>query len=446
MNYAESIAYVESLAPTILNPDLRRFAKFMQENGDLQDKFASVHVAGTNGKGSVVAIVDSVLRAAGLRVGRFTGPHLLRWNERFHVGGEPITDERFAELCTRTRKMSEDFGRGNPHLGSLTWFEFLTAVAFFYFSESCVDMGVFEVGLGGRWDATNVLNSPIVSAITTIDLDHVHILGGTVAEIAAEKAGIIKRGIPVVTATDEEALQVINNRAQELGAPLIVCSPPDTVHGDDGIDAQEFARVAEQFALLGAYQRTNGLVADVVLQLVERRMNRQVRAHLAEGLASVYWPGRCQYIPSEKLLMDGAHNVAGAGALSRALNEAFAGKKRTYVLSFFQNKDVNGFIDALIRPGDRVFVSEAQTSRATFNADDIVSTLQERGAIATSAVSIAEALKIAQSSLSGNELIIATGSFATIKECMAALGWKSVEDAKPWTWNPCNAVGTRTDN
>ena len=436
MNYAQSIAYVESLAPTILNPDLRRFAKFMQENDNLQDKFATVHVGGTNGKGSTVAILDSVLRAEGLTVGRFTGPHLLRWNERFHVGGEPIADARLAELATRVRQLSEDFGRRHPDLGSLTWFEFLTAIAFFHFFESRVDIAVIEVGLGGRWDATNVLSAPLASAICTIDLDHTHILGGTVEEIAREKAGIIKPGVPVVTAAAGEALEVIRQRAEALGAPLIVCSAPSMVSGDSGIDAEEFRRVNDQLSLKGSYQRTNGLVADVLLQLVERRVNRNIRPCLAKGLVSVYWPGRFQHLPEEKMLFDGAHNVAGGKALRSALNEVFPNVRRVYVLSFFQNKDVHGFIDALIVKGDRVFVSEAKTSRAVFHSDQIVAALAQRGALAESAGTIAEALRRAQSARQGDDLIIVTGSFATIKESMVSLGWKSVEQGRASTWQP----------
>src|SRR6185369_3255745 len=154
MNYLQTLAYIESLSPTLERPSLKRIQLFMEEQGQPQDTFPSLHVAGTNGKGSTVAILDNVLRAAQLKVGRFTGPHLLRWNERFHLNGMPIEDERFAQLASRLREKSEDFGRRHEDLGPLTWFEFLTAIAFFFFAEEKVDIGVFEVGLGGRFDAT----------------------------------------------------------------------------------------------------------------------------------------------------------------------------------------------------------------------------------------------------------------------------------------------------
>src|SRR4029453_611254 len=184
MNYLQSLQYLESLSPTTQQPCLERVAEFMREAGQHHERFGSIHVAGTNGKGSTVAMLDAVLRGAGMRVGRFTGPPLLRWNERFHVDGQPITDAQFADLATRTRLLSEDFGSRHPQFGALTWFEFLTVMVFFLFAEAGVEVAVFEVGLGGRWDATNVLSSPLAVALTNVDLDHPQILGDTVRAIA----------------------------------------------------------------------------------------------------------------------------------------------------------------------------------------------------------------------------------------------------------------------
>src|SRR4030095_5740507 len=235
-------------------------------------RFGSIHVAGTNGKGSTVAMLDAVLRGAGMRVGRFTGPHLLRWNERFHVDGQPITDAQFADLATRTRLLSEDFGSRHPQFGALTWFEFLTVMAFFLFAEAGVEVAVFEVGLGGRWDATNVLSSPLAVAITNVDLDHTQILGDTVRAIAAEKSGIIKPGVPVVTAAVGEALEVVASTAFRKRAPLFHCQPPNSIAvlDDKGAGADLFSMAKPMLAALldtrtrlslaGGHQQLNALV------------------------------------------------------------------------------------------------------------------------------------------------------------------------------------------
>jgi dihydrofolate synthase/folylpolyglutamate synthase len=435
MNYDQCVAYIESLAPTILNPSLDRLTMFMTEHGQVQDKLSTIHIGGTNGKGSTVAIVDSVLRAAGLKVGRFTGPHLLRWNERFHLDGKPIADDVLARYATRLRALSEEFGERHPEHGHLTWFEFLTAIAFFYFSDEKVDVAVFEVGLGGRWDATNVISKPLVSAITTVDLDHTHILGDTVAQIAREKAGIIKRGVPVVTAADGDALAEISEKAKDLGCPLYHCQAPNSVSGPAALDLNSYRNAHDLLALPGEYQQLNGLVAAAVLQLADRALKRNLSAHLADGFRRVYWPGRLQILPADDIVFDGAHNVAGARALRKSLDNLFPKGRRSFVLSFFQHKNVSGAIELLVRPGDRVFTSEAQTTRSICPAAEIVQLAEQRGAQATAYKTIAEALHAAQAAVAGaDEPLVVSGSFATIKECMLALGWDRVEDGLAQTW------------
>jgi dihydrofolate synthase/folylpolyglutamate synthase len=428
MNYDEASAYIESLAPTILNPDLARFAAFMKVHGAPQNSYKSLHVAGTNGKGSTVAIVDSVLRASGFKVGRFTGPHLLRWNERFHFNGKPIDDDNFARLVSTVRERSEAFGRKHPDHGALTWFEVLTAVAFFWFAEMEVDFAVFEVGLGGRWDATNVLEHPVVSGITTIDYDHMHILGSTLGEIAGEKAGIIKPGIPVVTGTTGDAFEKISARAAELNSPLISCRAPNLVTGPEQMDIEAFDQAVGELALVGNYQRFNALIAYVILQVCKNRTGLDVTARLSDGFKRAYWPGRFQWLPDRSLILDGAHNVAGARALRSALDEHFPDRPRAFVLSFYQNKDVPGALQHLIRPQDRVIVSQAKSTRAVVSPATIVDKVLEIGARAEATDSVGAALNRAFETRADNELIVATGSFATVKESMLAMGWRSVEE------------------
>ncbi len=426
MNYDQTIAYLESLMPTDTHPGLERIELFLYEHGSPQDKYAAIHVAGTNGKGSTVALLDSVLREAGMRVGRFVGPHLLSWNERLHVDGRPISDESFAALATDVRQKSEDFARRNPSHGRLTWFEFLTAMAFFYFQREAVDVAVIETGLGGRWDATNTIHQPIASVITTIDLDHTHLLGTTIEQIAQEKAGIIKAGVPVITATTGSALTVIETVAQFVGAPVIQIDDPEAVPSEVYSQLADAMYVSN---LHGLYQRQNMHIAFVTLvQCITRdKLPGRVLKALPNGFAKVFWPGRMQYILDLDAVLDGAHNVAGAKALRATLDDMYPDRPRVFVLSFFKNKNVEEFLQALLRPEDKAFSAEAKTHREVFSASSITAIACSKCSDARTFPSIPQAFDAAIKGSAADELVVCTGSFSTVKEVMLALGWKHVE-------------------
>lgn len=443
MNYLQSFTYLESLAPTTQKPCLERLAAFMQANGNLQNNYQSIHVTGTNGKGSTVALLDSVLRRTGNKVGRFTGPHLLRWNERFHIDGQPISDSDFACLASRLKDLSEDFGRQNQEFGRLTWFELLTAMSFFYFSENAVDFAVFEVGLGGRWDATNVLEQPLISIITNVDLDHTQILGGTVTEIAGEKAGIIKRGVPVVTAATGDALNVISQVARQSESDLYICRLGQDIayaasNGDAMRNLSEPSYLTDarrNLGLLGSHQQLNAQVTTAALLALSNnpKLKGRLEPAVADGFRHVYWPGRMQFLRNRHLLLDGAHNPAGALALRLSLDELCPEQPINFVLACFENKDVGGLIRHLVRPRDRVWVSQAESKRARCAPDILLKLIGAQTASATACVSVRDALHQAlQTSLPG-ELVVVTGSFATVAESMLALGWNQVEDGQPET-------------
>lgn len=442
MDYSESLLYLESLSPVKGTPRLERVAAFMREAGQLQDSFSSIHVGGTNGKGSTVAMVASVLRRAGLKTGRFTGPHLLRWNERFHVDGLPISDGEFADLATRIRTLSEDFGKRYPELGPLTWFEFLTAMAFYLFAERGVDVAVIEVGLGGRWDATNVLSSPLAVGITNVDLDHTQILGETVRQIATEKSGIIKTGVPVVTACTGEALEVVAAVAAEKKAPLIHCQPPDVVSLMEpgkpprsissymDFDLAVLSGARRRLSLAGSHQQLNALVALALMAAsgLLRQFPGSLQEAVGDGLAGVYWPGRMQLADGAGLMLDGAHNPAGALALRLALDEGFPARRCLFVLGCFQNKNAERFILNLLRPGDHLFACEPATRRPVHSAESIARVALAAGATASAHGSVAAGLRQALSNRRHDDIVVVTGSFATVRECMLHLGWQSVED------------------
>jgi len=421
MDYDSVISYIDSLAPTLEKPTLERIQKFLLAQGNPQDCAPAFHVAGTNGKGSTVAMIDCILRKSGFKTGRFTGPHLLSWNERFHVNGKPITDEDFARLGTVIKNLSIQFGVDNPELGALTWFEYITAIAFFYFAEQKVDVLVIEVGLGGRFDATNVFTKPICTGITNIALDHMHILGDTIEQIAFEKAGIIKSFIPVITGATDSALKVIEERAKELDAPVIQAN---------ALDLSEFSNAALNGS---SYQMQNAKMAVVMLQEANRLHafgKKQIEKEaIRQGLESFYWPARLQFIKQKGVLLDGAHNVAGAQALQDSIRSMFPNRSIQFVFGCYGNKNGSGMLEALIKPGDIVHLAEASSKRATFDREVLAQTVRSLGISYFLHDSVSAALNSALAQRRhDDDPVIVTGSFATVREACHSLGWRRVED------------------
>jgi len=456
MNYLETVAYIESLSPTLERPSLARMAAFMPERLGAESNFPVFHVGGTNGKGSTVAILDSLLRQSGLNVGRFTGPHLLRWNERFHFNGTAISDQDFARVATSVRELSQQFASAHPEFGPLTWFEFLTAIAFFYFAEKKVDVAVLEVGLGGRFDATNLVDNVLCSIITNIDLDHTQILGDTEEAIAFEKSGILKAGVPAVTAAKRGALSVLKRRSADVGTTLYVLKDsagPDTAklyvtaHSgndnafDDSVWSEalsEFSKACRSLILLGQHQQENALLAISAICLArknDRSFAERLPAsalrqdNLSRAFSRVYWPGRLQPVPNlDRVFLDGAHNPAGAVILRSALDRLFPNQNHCFVISCFANNNAKQVLSELVCPGDAVFVSEANTRRASMDKNQLAKLARELGAEAVACQSIPEAFITALERRSGNQLVVATGSFSTVSEIMLSLGWHFVED------------------
>ncbi len=430
MDYSECLTYIESLSPTLEKPSLTRIAAFMACYGNWQNQYDVIHVAGTNGKGSTVALIDSIARAAKLKAARFTGPHLLRWNERFHIDGKPISDAEFARVGTHIRRLSEEYGRDNPEIGPLTWFEFLTSIAFYWFAENKVDLAVIEVGLGGRFDATNIVERVLVSVITNIDLDHTQILGNSVEEIAFEKSGIIKAAVPVISGAVGAALDVIREKSEQLGCKLF----PVSQHLDGALGEKiqhDFELCKSSIALVGSYQQTNGLLAVAAFHIsgLAALVHQDSAEIIRLGFERAYWPGRLQLVDDATIVLDGAHNAAGALALRSALDRLQPDANFQFVIGCFENKNAKQIVDALIRSGDRVYASQASTRRATYDKEQLAAFCKERGADASTFGSIADAFHAARQE--SDRLVVVTGSFATVREVMVALGWKSVEDGSP---------------
>ena len=284
--------------------------------GDPQKELRAIHVAGTNGKGAVCAMIDACLRAGGLRACRYTSPHLVRINERFFVDGKPVDD------VTLERAADKVFHADSDTNSQLTFFEALTAVAFIAFSEAKCDYAVLETGLGGRLDATNIC-VPEICVITKIGLDHCDWLGDTVEKIAAEKAGIIKKGVPIVLGkNDPEVIAVIKARASEVGAPFFYAP-----------DIADESEIPDGFSLEGAFNRENAVTALAALKVLKKGSR--------DGLSNVVWPGRFQRVG--RFIIDGAHNPPAARALAAVLSKyaPFAGSVPTLIAGFCGDKDVD---------------------------------------------------------------------------------------------------------
>ncbi len=338
----------------VMKLDLEPMRALLQRLENPQDQLVCLHVAGTNGKGSVCAMLDSILRKQGYRTGLYTSPHLVRFNERIKVNGEPIADDVLKRLIDEV----DAAAAGLPAAGhrDVTFFEFTTALAFLYFVRQGVHLVVLETGMGGRLDATNLV-MPAVSAITSIGLEHTAFLGDTLAKIAGEKAGIIKRGRPVIAGDlPEEAMAVVTERARALGAPLRIAQESVRVHIKSmKLDGQTLTVASEyedygtvHMQLSGLHQAKNAAVAVAVAECLAHEIGVPVGPDAIKGgLAGASWPARSQLICVDPpVILDGAHNPEAAEALAGWLRKVAAKKPLGLVAGFLADKDPAQFVQA----------------------------------------------------------------------------------------------------
>jgi dihydrofolate synthase / folylpolyglutamate synthase len=348
--------------------------------GNPQAHFKSILIAGTNGKGSVTAMADCALRASGVRVGRYTSPHLISLEERFAIGGRPVTSSLLVELVDEVRRVIDHLLEQGSLESPPTFFEVTTAIAFELFRRAQVDVAVLEVGLGGRLDSTNIVQ-PIAAAITSIDFDHEQYLGNTLAAIAAEKAGVIRRDIPVIVGpVATEAREVIASMCELAGANFIDADEGVRVQAssEDGRTSIRIATPRRDYGrvtlgLRGDHQVPNAVVAVRLLEELEGTFPVSPSA-IAAGLRDVYWPGRLQMLElhgGQRVLLDAAHNPAGAWALARYLQREFPGPL-PIVFGAVRDKDVPLMLKALLPAASVMIMTEPATPRA-HSAGDLAS-------------------------------------------------------------------------
>lgn len=378
MNYVESLAYLDGLGKFGIRLGMERIEGLLRELGNPQDKIKTVHVTGTNGKGSVTSMITNILLAANLKVGKFTSPHLVKYNERINLNGKDISDEEFATVISAV-KVAADSVVQKGVCDQPTQFEILTAAAFLHFYLQKVDYAVIEVGMGGLWDSTNVI-TPVVSVITNVALDHTDRCGKTIAAIAMQKAGIIKEKVPVVTAASgDEALGPIVTMAMFKEAPVYLYGK--AFYGTEvtsSMDGQRFTLHAGDYyasdydiKLPGEHQIKNTSVAIVAAKLISKQDDRINELALHVGVANTLWPGRLERIHKQPdIILDGAHNPNGAEALRKALDKYYPEKPVHFVFGMMGDKDMSGVIATLIKPCDTVYTVRADNgSRAAEAAD-----------------------------------------------------------------------------
>jgi dihydrofolate synthase/folylpolyglutamate synthase len=381
MNYDSAVRYLLSLGRELAAPtqaaakfDLENISVLSERLGRPDRAYPAAHIAGTNGKGSTAAFLESILRRAGFRTGLNTSPHLEKINERIRVNGAEIPDSDFSQTLTRIQSLIEELLASGKLRAHPTYFECVTAMAFQYFARARVEFGVFEVGLGGRLDATNIL-TPVVSVITRIDFDHENFLGHSLREIAAEKAGILKKGVPaVVAAQPPEAREVILARAEELGCPVIeapLAYRVDEQTIENGCVRARVTEIASGWSvklapqLAGRFQLQNAMNAVAAARTLCARGYRISARAIEQGIAAAVWPGRLEKVQSRPdIYVDGAHNPGAARELSAFWEENFAGRKIFLLYGALRDKAVDEIAGVLFPHAVEVVFTEPRTPRA----------------------------------------------------------------------------------
>ena len=428
MSYEGAIAYLYSLQKYGMKFGLDNIRQLMSAMGNPQESFRSVHVAGTNGKGSTSSMIDSLLRTAGVTTGLFTSPHLVSFTERIRVNGREIAEAEVVKLADEVRKTAEGIPDFLP-----TFFEVTTAMAFLYFRKMHVAWAVVEVGMGGRLDATNIL-MPEASVITVIDSDHRDFLGSTLGEIAGEKAGIIKHGIPVISALQHpDAAEVLKQRAEECGSELAVCGRDFSAD----IVADELVGIRIDYRgdgeyhdlalrLAGRHQAGNAALAVKTMEVIMKN-NPDMHCDIRRGLADTRWPGRLEFAKEHPpVLIDGAHNPQAAAVLAEYLKKALNVYSRIIlIMGIMNDKDRTGIMKPLLPLASEIIVTAPAYGRAASPAV-LAAEARGLGRLAQTALTVADALNLAERLFVQGDLIVVTGSFYTIGEVKETFGNKGV--------------------
>ncbi len=420
MTYEEALEYIHGISWTFCKPGLERTAELCRRLGDPQRGLKFIHVAGTNGKGSFSAMISSVLTECGLKVGLYTSPYILRFNERMKINGADIPDGRLAEITERVRPIADSMA-DKP-----TEFELITAIAFTYFAEEGADIVVLECGMGGRLDSTNVIETPLLSVITGISLDHTAFLGDTVAAIAAEKGGIIKHGCPVLLGGEsDEAFRVISGIAREKGCELATVDY-SRLHvrsmSTEGTLLDYLSHRDIIIPLLGIYQPRNTALVLTALDILRQYYPQITEKAIHAGLRAARWPARFEIICSSPLtIFDGAHNPEGIRVAVESIRQYFPGERVIIVSGVLADKDYRYIASEVCTVAEAVYTMTPPSPRA-LTAEEYAAVIQKNGVRAVHCPSVAAAMHAALNEAKAvQKPVICLGSLYTYSEVRSAL-------------------------
>lgn len=407
MTPEEAILYIENFTWSTTRLGLERTRELLRGLGDPQKQLRFIHVAGSNGKGSTCAMLAAIFRASGYRVGLYTSPYIQEFRERIQINGENIPAEKLAEMTDRVRCVADAMA-DHP-----SQFELITAVGMLYFLEEKVDLVILEVGMGGDLDSTNAIDAPECAVITNIGLDHTEYLGSTVSEIAATKAGILKRGSAcALYDSSPEAVKVITERCRALEIPFQKADFRELVSLHESLDGQRFSYRGREYPLrlLGCYQLHNAAVVLETVDIMRRRGWDVPTDAVEQGLSTVSWPARMEVLSREPFfLLDGGHNPQCAEALVGSLRALLPGRKFTFLLGILADKDYSSVLDILL-PLGREFICVTPPSLRALSGEELCALIRERGGTAEAADSVPDAIQRARTAAGADGAVIAFGS------------------------------------
>ena len=397
--------WFEGLSSKGIRPGLEAMSVLLEDLGSPQSSMRAIHVAGSDGKGSTCCMLESILLSAGYRTGMFTSPHIISVNECIKVDGEEISDDDLDSCIREVRESSERTGC------DCTSFEALTLCAFLYFRKKSVDIAIIEVGMGGRLDATNVVDS-VVTVINNIGLEHQAYLGDSIEEIASEKAGIMKPGIPCVTMNSGKALEVIEQRSEDLGCPLICVCPEDIQIVESSADHISMRYCCKNYrvGLPGEFQSRNAALAIEAIKALSD--SKRIEQFITIGLDSATWPCRMQKLDGYPIVLDVTHTRKGAEYLSADIGRIYG--KVVLVTGMLSDKDLDGVAETLSKIATKVFVSSPDSPRAA-DKDELAACYRRFHNDVRVFDTIGEAVETA---LKDDDIILVTGSFRTAEDCL----------------------------
>lgn len=419
MTYNEAIEYIHSVSNFFCKPGLERIIELCRGLGNPQNELKFIHVGGTNGKGSFCAMTDSILRAAGYKVGLYTSPFVRVFNERMRVNGENIPNDTLARLTERAKAVADRMA-DRP-----TEFELITAIAFDYFREEKCDLVILEVGMGGRLDATNIIENPLLSVITGISIDHTSFLGNTTAEIAAEKAGIIKQGCPTLWGgTDIDAEAVIAEKAKKMQSTLYKTAYNELKNLSLALSGSRFdfgSYSALNLSMLGEYQPRNAATALSAIEILSDSLPVS-EENIRTGLKNAKWSARFEIISQEPLIIfDGAHNAEGISAAVRSTKAYFGDESVIVISGVLRDKDYHKIASDIAKISHRGFTITPENPRA-LPSPDYANVLTDYDCHSVPCKSVADAIN--QAILAAKEegkAILILGSLYTYSEVMDVL-------------------------